>query len=106
MPIDFKQQLCLDCLECCKYLEFTLKLPNLDTTNELIPFYGAHGCRTKKEFHGTWWELNVLVPCRCKYLTATGCSNYENRSKVCRLYDGRKDPFISDKCKWNELKEE
>lgn len=38
----------------------------------------------------------------CRYLTDYGCAIYNTRPFVCRVYDGRLDRGMSDKCKWGD----
>jgi len=45
----------------------------------------------------------MILDLPCPHLTSDGCSIYKERLRVCREYDGRKVPFMKDKCKWYEL---
>jgi Fe-S-cluster containining protein len=104
-PIDEKQRLCLECLECCHYLEFGINLPRWIDYGAISHFYETRGCKTKLVSKGKLREVFILVPYRCPHLSPTGCLIYKDRPEVCRKYDGRRDVMIAEKCKWKELKE-
>jgi len=100
-----KSELCMSCLECCKWMIFTVPY----SVNTLKAFYAnqyylARGCRVVDVGHSRY--VQVLVPSICPQLNEDfGCMIYENRPEACRLYDGRKDPFLKNICKWSELEE-
>jgi len=91
-----KQELCLQCNECCKTIAMPAFLLGDPMTTDWLKFRGC-------EFFQTNFGMFVLIPSICPYLTDKGCAVYERRPEVCRNYDGRQIPFMVDKCKWNEL---
>lgn len=94
-----KSELCLSCLECCKYLTFAL--PSDVWGSRLQTFYYARGCK----IWPTGNVVRMLVPSVCQHLNlSSGCGVYEDRPIVCREYDGRGDVFLKDTCKWNKLR--
>lgn len=109
-PASDRQRLCLECLECCRSLTFSVPMhPMLgERTREVLEiyrsFYGVRGCRSAAEldYMGVRGRhfLHVSVPLPCQYLTESGCAVYSQRPRICRLYDGRKDPMVRARCKW------
>lgn len=107
-----KQRLCLTCLKCCKEAMVILDIEKsreklyADTVN----FYQTRGCRVKIEADLpflTHRRLFINFPSVCQHLDPlAGCRIYEKRPVICRRYDGRSDPGMTDFCKWHELKEE
>jgi len=92
-----KSELCMSCLECCKWIIFTVPY-----SVNAFQYYMARGCRVMDVGRSRY--IQVLVPSICPQLNEIfGCAIYENRPEACRLYDGRKDPFLKDICKWSEL---
>lgn len=63
-------------------------------------YYKARGC----ELYSTPNGFALLVPQVCGQLAPLGCKIYNNRPHLCRVYDGRKDPYLRHKCKWKEPK--
>ena len=100
-----KEQLCLNCLECCRYLEFGINIPKYVDTANLEKFYADHYCKTKVIEDRRSKTMFVLIPCQCKNLTPFGCQIYEDRFDLCRRYDGRRDVLMAGMCKWKDLKE-
>jgi len=46
---------------------------------------------------------HIAIDNPCPHLDLEkGCRIYATRPKWCRLYDGRFDPFVRDKCLWNK----
>lgn len=100
-----KSELCLSCMECCKWLRFDCMAKDKRQATLMAEFYKTRGCDVKLNKISQMYTVIVNVPVKCPYLTEKGCSIYENRPNACRNYDGRKDVMIADKCKWNELEE-
>ena len=94
-----KNDLCLECLECCK----KLKIP----VGRFLDF-NARDFYNAREidiiFSPNEEMLMFVLPHTCPKLTPEGCSIYEDRPLACRVYDGRTDPVVD--CKWKELEEE
>ena len=89
-----KSKLCLQCLECCKWLGVPTSLNlNFPPNRE---FYATRGAR----FSEFGKDQMVVVQSTCQHLTPTGCAIYETRPLACRFYDGRKDPIVADRCLW------
>lgn len=90
-----KSKLCLQCMECCRYIGIV----SATNTQEDREFYELRGFETiiKGGF------LIVLMPNVCQHLKVNGCSIYEERPAHCRNYDGREDPFMKDVCLWNSI---
>ena len=101
-----KSELCLSCLECCKWLRFDCGGRTEKEAKAMSNFYTVRGCQTKIVQLVDYYLLVVLVPTICPFLSQKGCSRYDTRPPACRHYDGRKDIMISDVCKWKELGEE
>jgi len=92
-----KNELCLECMECCKIIKIPVgRFLDLDSRT----FYSARGIDIVNIDDVLWFVL----PHTCEQLTPEGCRVYECRPKACRVYDGRKDPVVN--CKWKELEEE
>jgi len=89
-----KRKLCLRCLECCKVFYIPVRI----ATEAEKEFYEARGC-TIENFRGN--EV-VVIPLPCPHLTPEGCDIYDERSEICKSYDGTKDPLMKDKCLWIE----
>ena len=102
-----KEALCKECQECCKWLEFNVTVPSV-VREQVINFYHDHGCKTKTvtaPFIANA-DIKVLVPCKCSHLKENGCDIYEDRYEFCKNFDGTKDVFMKDLCKWNQLTKE
>jgi len=94
-----KQDLCLICMECCKWIGFPCA--KVFATPSFYNFYQTRGCKIIER--GSF--VIVALPNRCPYLSDNGCVIYERRPTNCRNYDGRKDPIVSDKCLWKDLED-
>lgn len=93
-----KQQLCLQCLACCKSLLF-----KVSAARESLEFYRARGIRILHPSNLTGNFFYVEVPHVCKHLTSKGCAVYDNRPESCRVYDGRTNVLTKDICLWSRL---
>lgn len=93
-----KQELCLQCQECCKVLGVPSPFPIDYAAGR--EFYERRGCKVVN----VEGRLVVAVESRCPELTSFGCRSYDNRPEWCRLYDGRKDAILRDKCLWGKEK--
>lgn len=93
-----KQELCLQCMECCKVLAF----PALYCTSNrnFVEFYRARECA----IIATDSLPTVIVESVCPKLTEEGCSIYNKRPRWCREYDGRLDPVMKHVCLWGKEK--
>ena len=85
-----KSELCLECLECCKFV----RIPVLHMTDDLGEFFKARGISLSHESG----MLFAIIRHICPWLTPKGCKIYEDRPNICREYDGRDDPVVD--CKW------
>lgn len=83
-------------MECCKYIGVVSVVdPNNFFERQ---FYETRGFKTIiKDGH-----LIIILPNICPHLTEKGCDIYSNRPYYCRMYDGRNDPFLKDKCLWKK----
>ena len=95
---ELKSKLCLQCMECCKYVTFTLQISDPKTYRKAVFFYETRGFEVI-QFPGS---IQVVINTVCPQLTSFGCKIYLNRPAFCRDYDGRKDSFmiINKKCAW------
>jgi len=82
---------CIECQECCNWLTFIL--PSL--SDDQKDFYERRGCRIVDQRDGGY---GVMVPSHCQYLGFAGCIIYNDRPGLCRIYDGRVDPFMINYC--------
>jgi len=99
IDISRKQELCLRCMECCKVIGIpSIYNPEYD---QMIHFYTIRGCSIKKGGLDNSVAI-VVVPYPCPELSPLGCKSYEDRPLWCRLYDGKIDPVVRDKCLWNK----
>ena len=99
-----KQHLCLQCLECCRWLRFDCFLGDKSLVNDSVIFYSTRGCKVKVVDHSQGNILCLLVPSICGHLTDSGCDIYGSRPAACRRYSGLDDTMLKDSCKWSELK--
>ena len=90
-----EQEICVACQECCKWMSFTLDIPDLKRRTKFIEFYNVRGC-SMQEVDG---KLVVMIPHVCPHLVSDGCAIYKYRPIACREYDGRLDPVLRHKCK-------
>ena len=94
-----KSQLCVSCQECCKYLVFIMDKKTLTIDHQIL--YEARDC----EILYTNDQVHILLTSVCNHLRSSGCNIYDTRPKLCQVYDGRRDVFFKDRCRWNELEE-
>ena len=87
------QKICVECQECCKWTTFIVAK---DDAKKLKEHYKARGFRVKP-FDKS--QVGIMVPTICPKLKPEGCSIYWRRPEFCKIYDGRQDPFMKDKCK-------
>jgi len=93
-----KSAVCLQCLECCRYVSFSLPLAgDLKIYEEFCRVRDLELVAVKKGV------VYIRVEKHCKYLTVAGCRIYDQRPMACRMYDGRKDAAMADKCMWKEI---
>ena len=92
---EIKSKLCLQCMECCRYIGI---VSVVNTPNERN-FYETRGF-TVIDNAGF---LVIIQQAICPHLKWNGCDIYETRPAYCRNYDGRKDPFMKNKCLWRIL---
>ena len=98
MDIDKKkQELCLNCMECCKTLAIPFDYHKLSEDD--IKFYRMRGA----EFVTTNKGPYMILDLSCPHLTEEGCGIYGDRPKICKDYDGREVPFMRYRYKWFEL---
>ena len=85
---------CLDCLECCKNISYEIEMKGPLRLYE--EFATVRGLKISKVVGN---RVYILIPLACPHLTNEGCEIYEFRPEVCRIYDGRRDPALKEKCK-------
>ena len=100
-----KSQLCLSCLECCKWLRFDCAAKDAEQAEAMRTFYTTRGCDVRLVKISEMTLVVVNVPIHCPHLTASGCNIYSRRPPACKNYDGRKDLMMQDICKWKELED-
>jgi len=87
---------CLKCMECCKILVIPLAY-NADN-EAMLAFYKARGHEIQVKNDIPY----IVLKENCPHLNLdSGCNIYDNRPEWCRIYDGRFDPFVREKCLWN-----
>ena len=92
-----KQEVCIKCQACCKQVHIRIR------SYEEYSFLQTRGLDVRTYYGPMRTQLYWLIlPQTCKWLKDDGCSIYKFRPHSCRVYDGRKDPFLKDICKWNE----
>lgn len=85
---------CLECFECCKNISFSLKLEGpLYLYKQFAEVRGIEVAKIVDD------KIYFLIPYPCPHLTRVGCRIYSERPEVCRIYDGRRDNAIKDRCK-------
>lgn len=95
-----KSKLCLSCQACCKlsYVEVSQSLNN-QANLTFLAFKGF-------QFFESNLHLFLILKSPCKHLSPKGCKIYSERPVACKTFDGRKDPWIGEICKWSKLKKE
>ena len=93
-------------------MTFTLSPDTEQELTSLKRYYRVRGCQVHD--HGS--SLSVMIYSPCPQMPVThrpapgiapledlwqgqGCHNYSTRPKLCRVYDGRLDPFMAERCK-------
>lgn len=85
-------EICIECQECCNWITFIL--PSL--SDDQKEFYEKRGCMIVDHGEDSY---GVVVPSTCQYLgLGIGCAIYSERPELCRIYDGRVDPFMINHC--------
>ena len=95
-----KQELCLQCMLCCKSLLF-----QVSAARETVEFYKARGL---KLYHPTCLSGNFIyveVPHICQHLTEKGCAIYSKRPSSCAKFDGRTNIITQNTCLWPKFSE-
>lgn len=92
-----REALCKSCQECCKHL----LIPTAFSADDRVSmgFFNARGFQLI-DYKG---HLAIVMDHVCPHLTAEGCNIYKTRPYACRIYDGRNDPLMKNKCKWTLL---
>lgn len=99
-----RQEACVSCLECCKWLRFDCGIKDESQLKEMADWYLMRGCRVRAFLMSDkTWVLCVMVSQQCKHLAIGGCTVYKNRPDACARYDGLKDPMMKDICKWKDI---
>jgi Fe-S-cluster containining protein len=99
-----KSDLCLECLECCKWLVYPLPVRKdqpQDVVDRTKHFYETRGCETM--LYKNRFLIKIFSP--CQHLTPRGCAIYDDRPLLCKNYDGRDSPISKDDCLWLVLGE-
>jgi len=83
-------------MKCCK----ALHIPTIFAAHpDVLSFYEARGIRTVIDVHG---RVIIEIQGACPQLTLLGCKIYTQRPIYCRVYDGRRDPYLRDECLWGK----
>jgi Fe-S-cluster containining protein len=93
-----KSDLCLNCLACCKKFGVPMSYETYASDKK---FYQFRSEKVIPLIPGI--AVLLVLNDTCKFLTDKGCSVYSDRPDACRIYDGRKDLIMREKCKWNCL---
>lgn len=92
--MDKLNELCLDCLKCCKNLYIETQY---DYNDLLVEFFQARGCECINDKNN---KLLIKINIECPHLKQTGCDIYESRPIICREFDGLRDGRNLE-CKWS-----
>jgi hypothetical protein len=94
-------EICVECQLCCRELHFNLGRCDTDEGKDAARFFGIRGLAVVSENN----HFTVIVPHTCQHLDPLiGCEIYEDRPIDCRVYDGRRDPVMRDRCALNRPK--
>lgn len=75
-----QQKKCVECRECCEYVEFPVTMLSVDVMDYFI-------FRGNQFYVDKGGALMIRVKNPCKYLTEAGCSIYgDDRPLICRTY--------------------
>jgi len=85
--------ICLECLECCKNISFDLEIKGSYYLYEQFAAIRNIKIITVKDN-----RVYFLLYHPCPQLTDEGCKIYIKRPEVCRIYDGRLDPALAKIC--------
>jgi Fe-S-cluster containining protein len=93
------QKICIECQRCCRWITFTISVPNGTEANRHEEYYLKRGCKIKGKISGKeFTQMSIMIHSPCPELTLLfGCKSYHNRPVLCRLYDGRYDPLMECK---------
>jgi len=95
MLIKQKNNVCLSCLECCKNISLPMNYKGKVNHHHYEEFAKTRNIKLVKVKDD---KIYFLIPYPCPYLTDEGCSVYEDRPSICRMYNGRFDPALEDTC--------
>ncbi|MDY6827237.1 MAG: YkgJ family cysteine cluster protein [Bacillota bacterium] len=73
-----QQKACLECRECCQYVE----VPTTMLSMEVVEYWLTRGDQFYINPKSGAMCFRFYKP--CQHLTETGCAIYENRPKICR----------------------
>jgi len=78
--LDEQQKKCLECRECCEYVEFPVTMLNMD----VIEYFLLRGEQMYINPNNGVLMVRCYHP--CVHLTDKGCDIYENRPITCRAF--------------------
>lgn len=85
---------CRGCTQCCRFISFGVDMSNLDQSDlaQKLDYHTKRGC---KIVNVESRKFVIIVPSKCTYLTADGCSIWDTiKPAICRRYDCRNDPYL------------
>jgi Fe-S-cluster containining protein len=80
---------------CCNRIGIPLSSELTEEQIEHCRMFGVH----IEESNGLMW---VVIESPCKHITPQGCAIYENRSDICKMFDGRMLDITRKHCKQGE----
>ena len=91
MKLDEQQEKCLQCRECCEYVEFPVTMLSM----EVIEYFIFRGEQMYIDPNTGVLMIRSYHP--CVHLTDSGCSIYDKRPSACRAYMcNEKDKSVKD----------
>ena len=89
------KEICIKCGLCCNYATFNLPISYCSEEGRLhTEYYKARGFDIFYNSSENYIAIRIYSPCP-NLVLEQGCKVYEYRPELCRLYDGKKDPFIN-----------
>ena len=94
--LEYIHTLCKACQKCCKMIAMDTTYPY---EHDVIEFYETRGFTVSEMLDGNCRLSTMNLP--CPHLCESGCTIYDKRPDVCRIFDGSQFPDVN--CAWNEL---
>ena len=95
-----KQELCLQCMKCCKSVKIHTAYTDQDA--DAIYFFKVRGFKVSFMEHNNQTILMVEADYPCPHLSENGCGIYATRPNACRVFDGEAE--LGTECAWSTLK--